>query len=202
LRGSLPKWAISLGVAVGVLLLVLVPIVSSRNRLVNKDEAVNQQFSQIQVDLQRRFDLIPNLVNATKAVLQQEQKVFSDLANARTQYGAARTEDQKVAASNTVESALGRLLVIVENYPDLKSNQTVQNLMTELEGSENRIAQERRVYNKVVTDYNRSIRRFPTNIVAGLSGFNRRPLFISTAGSSEVPKVDLGTTPSSSPSAG
>jgi LemA protein len=200
-RGGLPKWAIPVGAALAVLFLVVAPIVSSRNRLINKDEAVNQQFAQIDVDLQRRYDLIPNLVAATKAVLQQEQKVFIDIANARAQYGAARTEDDKVAASNNAESALGRLLVIVENNPDLKSNQTVQNLMTQLEGTENRIAQERRVYNEIVTDYNKSIRRFPTNIVAGISRLDRRPLLVSTAASREAPKVDLGTSPSASPSA-
>lgn len=200
-RGGLPKWVIPLGIAAGVLLLVVVPLISSRNRLVNKDEAVNQQFGQIDVGLQRRFDLIPNLAIAAKAVLKQEQDVFGEIARARTQYGGAKTEDEKVAASNSLDSALSRLLVIVESYPQLKSDQTIRDLMTQIEGSENRIAQERRTYNEIVTDYNRSIRRFPTSIVAGATGFSRRQLFIATPGSSQAPKVDLGTNPAPSPSA-
>lgn len=199
---NLPKWAIPLGIALGVLLLVIAPLISSRNRLVDKDEAVNQQYGQVDVQLQRRFDLIPNLVNATQAVLTQEQKVFGDIANARTKYGSAQSADAKAEASNELQSSLSRLLVIVENYPQLQSNQTVQNLMTGLEGTENRIAQERRTYNEVVTDYNRSIRRFPTSIVAGMSGFDRRPLLVTPTASREAPKVDLNPQPSVAPSEG
>lgn len=201
-RGGLPKWAIPLGIAFGILLLVVVPYITSRNGLVNKDEAVNQQFAQIDTVLQRRFDLIPNLATAAKAVLKQEQDVFGEIARARTQYGGATTEDQKVQASNSLDSSLSRLLVIVENYPQLKSDGTIRDLMTQIEGTENRIAQERRTYNVVVTDYNRSIRRFPTSIVAGMSGFDRRTLFVATAASKDAPRIDLGTTPSASPSAG
>ena len=199
---SLPKWAIPLGIALGILLLIVVSLISSRNRLVDKDEAVNQQYGQVDVQLQRRFDLIPNLVNATQAVLTQEQKVFGDIANARTKYGSAQSADEKAEASNELQSSLSRLLVIVENYPQLQSNQTVQNLMTGLEGTENRIAQERRTYNEVVTDYNRSIRRFPTSIVAGMSGFDRRPLLVTPTESREAPKVDLNPQPSVAPSEG
>lgn len=201
-RRGLPKWAIPVGIVLGVLLLVVVPLISSRNGLVNKDEAANQQFAQIDVVLQRRFDLIPNLATAAKAVLKQEQDVFGEIARARTQYGGAKTEDQKVAASNSLDSSLSRLLVIVESYPQLKSDGTIRDLMTAIEGTENRIAQERRTYNEVVTDYNRSIRRFPTSIVAGMSGFNRRTLFVANAASKDAPKIDLNTGPSASPSAG
>lgn len=197
---GLPKWAIPVGIVLAVLLLVVAPFVSSRNRLVNKDEAVNQQFAQVDVVLQRRFDLIPNLATAAKAVLKQEQDVFGEIARARTQYGGAKSEDQKVVASNNLDSALSRLLVIVENYPVLKSNETIQGLMAQIEGTENRIAQERRTYNEVVTDYNRSIRRFPTSIVAGMTGFNRRPLFSANAGAADAPKIDLGTSPTPAPS--
>lgn len=201
-RGRLPKWAIPLGIAFGILLLVVVPYITSRNGLVTKDEAVNQQFAQVDTVLQRRFDLIPNLATAAKAVLKQEQDVFGEIARARTQYGGAKTEDQKVEASNSLDSSLSRLLVIVENYPQLKSDGTIRDLMTQIEGTENRIAQERRTYNVVVTDYNRSIRRFPTSIVAGMSGFNRRTLFVASVGSKDAPKIDLNTTPSAAPSAG
>lgn len=192
-RGGLPKWAIPLAIVVGLLLVVVGPLISSRNRLIDKDEAVNQQFAQVDVQLQRRADLIPNLAEAVKAVLKQEQQVFGDIAKARTQYGGAATEDEKVDASNTMSNALSRLLVIVEQYPDLKSNQTVQALMVDIAGTENRIAQERRGYNAVVTDYNRSIRRFPTSIVAGMSGFDRRSLLVTPEASRDAPKVDLDT---------
>ena len=201
-RGGLPKWVIPVAIIAVPLLLLLFTFIGSRNGLVNKDEAVNQQFGQVDVAQQRRFDLIPGLVNATKAVLNQEQKVFGDIATARTQYGGARTENDKVEATNQLESSLSRLLVIVENYPQLQSNQTVQNLMTQLEGTENRIAQERRGYNEVVTDYNRSIRRFPTSIVAGMSGFERRTLFVGKQGSADPPAVnlDLNSQPVPTPS--
>lgn len=201
-RGGLPRWVIPVAIIAVPLLLLLFTFIGSRNGLVNKDEAVNQQFGQVEVAQQRRFDLIPGLVNATKAVLNQEQKVFGDIANARARLGGARTENDKVEASNQLESTLSRLLVVVENYPQLQSNQTVQNLMTQLEGTENRIAQERRGYNEVVTEYNRSIRRFPTSIVAGMSGFERRTLFTGKQGSQDPPAVnlDLNSQPAPAPS--
>lgn len=199
-RGGLPKWVIPVAVIAVPLLLLLFTFIGSRNGLVSKDEAVNQQFAQVDVQLQRRFDLIPNLANAAKAVLKQEQAVFGEIARARTQYGGARTENDKVAASNQLESSLARLLVIVEQYPQLRSDGTIRDLMTQIEGTENRIAQERRGYNEVVTTYNRSVRTFPTSIVAGMSGFDRRTLFVAAPGSTEAPKVDLDVAPSPVPS--
>jgi LemA protein len=199
---ALPTWAIPVGVVAAVLLILVLPAISARNGLVNKEEAVDTQFSQVEVAQQRRFDLIPNLSEAVKAVLKQEQTIFIEIANARARYGSAASSDAKVEASNQLESALGRLLVIVENNPTLKSDKTVSDFMVQLEGSENRISQERRVYNEVVRDYNVAVRRFPGNIAAGLFGFEKKPLFVGQPGSSEVPKVDLNVNPSPSPTAG
>ena len=199
---TLPKWAIPVGIAAAVLLLLVLPAITARNGLVSKEEAVNTQFSQVEVAQQRRFDLIPNLSEAVKAVLKQEQTIFIEIANARARYGSAASTDEKVEASNQLESALSRLLVIVENNPTLQSNKTVSDFMVQLEGSENRIAQERRLYNEQVQEYNVAVRRFPGSIAAALFGFDRKPLFVGTPGSSEVPKVDLNVNPTPSPSAG
>ncbi len=199
---SLPKWAIPAGIAAAALLLLVLPAITARNGLVSKEEAVNTQFSQVEVAQQRRFDLIPNLSEAVKAVLKQEQTIFIEIANARARYGSAASTDEKVEASNQLESALSRLLVIVENNPTLQSNKTVSDFMVQLEGSENRIAQERRRYNEMVQGYNVAVRRFPGSIAAALFGFDRKPLFVGTPGSSEVPKVDLNVNPTPSPSAG
>jgi LemA protein len=199
---TLPKWAIPAGIAAAVLLILVLPAIAARNGLVSKEEAVDTQFSQVEVAQQRRFDLIPNLTEAVKAVLKQEQTIFIEIANARARYGSAASSDAKVEASNQLESALSRLLVIVENNPTLQSNKTVSDFMVQLEGTENRINQERRVYNETVQDYNVAVRRFPGNVVAGMFGFEKKPLFVGQPGSSEVPKVDLNVTPAPSPTAG
>ncbi|MBV9486206.1 MAG: LemA family protein [Frankiaceae bacterium] len=191
------RWLIPLIVVVVIGLVVVLPIVGSYNSLVNKDQAVDTQFANVQVQLQRRVDLIPNLSNSVKAALGQERAVFGEIAQARTQYGSAGSADAKVAAANRMESALSRLLVIVEQYPKLQSNQQIRDLMVELEGTENRIAQERRDYNVAVNDYNTSVRHFPGSITAGIFGFDRRPPFEATPGSQTPPTVDLE--PSSPP---
>lgn len=137
-------------------------------------------------------------------MLTQEQQVFKDIADARSRYAGATQSgsvDEKVAASESLDSALNRLLVIVESYPQLRSNETVRDLMVQLEGTENRIAQERRRYNETVAEYNLAVRRFPGNIAAGLFGFDRKPLFRGDEGSGQAPKVDLNR-PTPSPSAG
>ncbi|MCC7289641.1 LemA family protein [bacterium] len=176
----------------GVLVLAVLYLVGMYNSLVTLEQDVANKQSQVEVVLQRRFDLIPNLVNSTKGVLAQEQKVFSDIANARTKYGnASAGSNDKVNAANELESALSRLLVVVENYPQLKSDQTVKDLMTELAGSENRIAVERQRYNDSVTIFNTRVKLFPTNILAGMLGFEAKPLFEATQGADSAPVVDL-----------
>ena len=193
---SRPRWVVPVAVVVGILLVLVLPIVSSYNRLVDRQTAVDQAFADLDAQLQRRNDLIPNLVSAVRAVLQQEQSVFGELAQARSNYAGARTQEQKIEAANQVDAGIGRLLAIFEAYPQLRSNEHVRDLQTQLEGTENRIAQARRDYNAAVTDYNRSIRRFPRNLVAGLFGFERKSLFEATSGSRTVPTVDLNPVPS------
>lgn len=191
-----PRWLIPLAVGVGVLLLVVLPVMGSYNGLVDKDENVNRQFANLDTAMQRRFDLIPQLAESVKAALRQEQTVFGEIARARTQYGNAGSSDEKVQAGSQLESALSRLLVIVEQYPQLQSNQTIQGFMVQLEGTENRIAQERRDYNDVVVDYNKAIRRFPRSLFAGLFGFERREEFQAVPGAEAPPPIDLNVTPS------
>jgi len=179
-------------IAAGVLLLIVLPIVSSYNGLVTKQESVDQSFADLDGQLQRRNDLIPNLVSAVRGILNQEQEVFGELARARSAYAGASSPEEKFAASGQVEAGIGRLLAIVENFPELRSSENVLDLQTQLEGTENRIAQARRDYNGSVTSYNVNRRRFPRSIVAGLFGFDRKPLFEADDGAREVPEVDLG----------
>ena len=177
------------------LLLVLIvggSYVSSRNEMVRKNETVKQTWSQVDVVLQRRADLIPNLVATVKGYAQQEQKVFGDIANARAGLLNARTPAAKIAANGQLDGALGRLLAIAENYPTLKSNQNFLALQDELAGTENRIAVERRRYNEAIQDYNTYIGLFPNNIFAGWAGFQRNNDYFAASGAArEVPKVDF-----------
>jgi LemA protein len=192
-------------VAGGVALLLVVVLVASYNGLVDKETAVDQSFADLDAQLQRRNDLIPNLVGAVRGILGQEQAVFGELARARSRYAGAQSDDERVAAANDISAGLGRLLAIVEAYPQLQSAQNVRDLQIQLEGTENRVAQARRDYNATTADYNRSIRRFPRAIVANLFGFDRRLLFRADPGATTPPTVDLGgppstTTPTSTPS--
>jgi len=177
------------------LLLVLIvggSYISSRNEMVRKNETVKQTWSQVDVVLQRRVDLIPNLVATVKGYAQQEQKVFGDIANARAGLLNARTPADKIAANGQLDGALGRLLAIAENYPTLKSNQNFLALQDELAGTENRIAVERRRYNEAIQDYNTYIGLFPNNIFAGWAGFQRNNDYFAASGAArEVPKVDF-----------
>lgn len=178
-------------IIIGIVVIVLIWGISSYNRFVSLNTAVDQQWAQVETQYQRRFDLIPNLVNSVKGVLTQEQKVFGDIAEARTRYSGAATVDQKVAAANDVENALGRLLVIVENYPQLRSVEAVQNLMTQLEGTENRISVERKRFNDNVAALNAATQRFPSNIMAKIFGFSPRQYFQAAQGAEAAPKVEL-----------
>lgn len=161
------------------------------NGLVRSSEGVDAQWAQVESQYQRRLDLIPNLVASVQGVMKQEQKVFGDLAAARANYAGAQGADAKAAAAGQVESAFGRLLAIMENYPQLKSADTVQSLMAELAGTENRISVERMRYNEMVRDYNVSVKTFPRTIFAGLLGFHARTMFEAAAGAENAPKVQL-----------
>jgi len=177
------------------LLLVLIvggSYVSSRNDMVRKNETIKQTWSQVDVVLQRRADLIPNLVATVKGYAQQEQKVYGDIASARAGLLNAKTPADKIAANGQLDGAISRLLLIVENYPNLKSNQNFLSLQDELAGSENRIA-ERRRYNEAIQDYNTYIGLFPNNIFAGWAGFQRNnDYFVASEPARQAPKVDFG----------
>ena len=178
-------------IIVGIIVLVALWFVSGYNRFVTLGAAVDNQWAQVEAQYQRRFDLIPNLVASTQGVLKQEQKVFGDLAEARTKYSGASSVGEKVAAANQVEGALSRLLVIVENYPQLRSVETVQTLMSQLEGSENRISVERQRFNEAVTTLNVRVKRFPSSIIASIFGVEAREYFDAAKGAEVAPKVEL-----------
>src|SRR3954470_2287784 len=177
--------------------LLLIPLGGcSYNRFVGQEEAIKSQWAQVENQLQRRNDLIPNLVETVKGTAAQEQTVFTAIANSRAKLAGATTPEQKMQAANEQESALSRLLVIVENYPQLKSNESFNRLMDELSGTENRIAVERMRYNERVQEYNTSRRRFPANVTAGIFGFKEYPLFNAPPEAERVPHVNFGRNPS------
>jgi LemA protein len=182
-------------------LIVFGQYVGVRNALVSKNEAVKAAWSQVDIVLQRRADLIPNLVQTVKGYAQQEQTVFGDIAKARSALLSAGTPQQKIAANGQLDGALGRLLLIVENYPQLKSNENFLRLQDELAGTENRIAVERRRYNDTLQDYNTYIQQFPHNVFAGWTGFKPNDAyFAASEGSREAPKVNFST-PNAAPQA-
>jgi LemA protein len=188
-----------------IALVVFGQYVSVRNTLVTKNEAVKAAWSQVDIVLQRRADLIPNLVETVKGYAKQEQTVFGDIAKARSALLSAGSPSEKIAANNQLDGAIGRLLAIVENYPQLKSNENFLRLQDELAGTENRIAVERKRYNDALQDYNTYIQKFPDNIFASWAGFKPNDAYFKAAeGSREVPKVNFGTpapqsTPQSAP---
>jgi len=168
--------------------------VSARNQMVTKNEAVKSAWSEVDVVLQRRADLIPNLVETVKGFAAQEQTVFHDIASARAALLGAKTPADKIAANGQLDGAIGRLLLIVENYPQLKSNENFLRLQDELAGTENRIAVERKRYNDTLQDYNTYVGLFPNDIFARWAGFQRNnDYFTATAASREAPKVQFPT---------
>jgi LemA protein len=180
-------------VVIGLIALVVGgKYVGTRNNMVVKSESVKSAWAQVDVVLQRRADLIPNLVETVKGFAAQEQTVFHDIAAARSALLGAQTPADKIAANGQLDGAIGRLLVIVENYPQLKSNENFLRLQDELAGTENRIAVERKRYNDTLQDYNTYIGLFPNNIFAGWAGFQRNnAYFTATEASREVPKVQF-----------
>lgn len=191
-KRSRSTWLIGGAVAVLLLLLILGgSACGTYNTLTTKQERVRTEFSNVDVQLQRRSDLIPNLVETVKGYAKQEQQVFKDIADARSRLLNAQTPNEKMAANDQVTGALGRLLVLAENYPNLKSDQQFLRLMDELAGTENRIGVARRDYNQVVQDYNTSRQQFPTVITANLLGFDRAEEFKADPAAREAPKVDF-----------
>jgi LemA protein len=193
-------------VLIVVIVIVLIALVffgqyvGVRNTLVQKNEAVKAAWSQVDIVLQRRADLIPNLVETVKGFAQQEQTVFGDIAKARSQLLSAGSPQEKIAANGQLDGALGRLLVVVENYPQLRSNENFLRLQDELTGTENRISVERKRYNDVLQDYNTYIQSFPNNIFAGWAGFKpNEAYFAASEGSKAVPKVNFANPSSAAP---
>jgi LemA protein len=181
-------------IVIAVLLVVAVAaggqFVSVRNDLVTQREAVNAAWSGVDVALQRRADLIPNLVETVKGYAKQETTVFKDIADARAALIGGRSPQEKIQANDQLSSALSRLLVISENYPQLRSNENFLRLQDEIAGTENRIAVERRKYNETLQRYNTSIQVFPNNVVAGMAGFSRNDAYFTTEpGARTAPKV-------------
>ena len=183
-------------IVIGVLLLIGVgcgvKLVGTRNDLVTQKNSIEGAWAQVDVALQRRADLIPNLVETVKGFAKQEREVMQSVADARAALVGARTPAEKIQANSQLDSALSRLLVVVENYPQLKSNENFLRLQDELAGTENRIAVERRKYNETVQRYNTTIELFPNNIAAGLFGFQRNDAYFKTEpGARTAPKVNF-----------
>src|ERR1700730_17501613 len=173
-----------------VLALVALPLTGcSYNTFVTQDEAIKAQWAQVQNQLQRRNDLIPNLVETVKGYATHEESVYKDIADARAQLLSAKSPEEKIAAANTQTSALGRLLAVVENYPQLRANEQFNRLMDELSGTENRLAVERMRYNQAIQEYNTSRRQFPGVLTARKFNFKDYPLFEAPPAAQQVPKV-------------
>lgn len=188
------KFAIFILALVIVVLLAFSQYVSTKNTLVAKNEAVKSAWSQVDVVLQRRADLIPNLVETVKGITKQEQAVFGEIAQARSQLLSAGSPADKIAANQRLDGALGRLLAIAENYPQLKSSENFLRLQDELAGTENRIAVERKRYNDTLQDYNTYVQQFPHSVFAKWAGFQpNTQYFTASEASRTVPKVDFST---------
>jgi LemA protein len=186
------KVLVVIGVLVLIVLMLFGQYVGIKNTLVTKNEAVKAAWSQVDIVLQRRADLIPNLVETVKGYAQQEVTVFGDIAKARSALLSAQTPSDKIAANGQLDGALGRLLLVVENYPQLKSNENFLRLQDELAGTENRIAVERQRYNDALKDYNTYVQQFPNSVYAGWAGFKpNEAYFAASEGSREVPKVNF-----------
>jgi len=181
-----------------VLILVIVGVafggkfVGMRNDLVTQNEGIRAQWAQVDVALQRRADLIPNLVETVKGFARHETEIFTAIANARAAMAGAKNPQERIAANDQLSGALGRLLVVTENYPQLRSNENFLRLQDELAGTENRISVERRKYNEALEHYNAQIQKFPYNVVASMSGLTRNDAYFQTEpGARQVPKVQF-----------
>lgn len=184
------KWLV-IGIVIAIVLIMAISLFGSYNQLVQQQEAVKSAFSTIDVQLQRRSDLIPNLVNTVKGYSIHEQEILTNIADARAKLSGAGTTQERLEGESELSSALNRLLVVVENYPELKADANFQQLADELSGTENRISVARKDYNDAVTAYNTSIRTYPTKLLAGIFGFDAEPYFEAADGAQQVPTVDF-----------
>lgn len=186
------KVLVIIGSILAPIILIGLMLAGSYNGLVGKYAEVEQAQAKIDATLQRRYDLIPNVVNSVKGYMTHEKEIFTQIADARAKIGSNASANEKQEAQTQLDSAISRLLVVQENYPQLKANEQVQSLITELEGTENRIFVARNDYNKVTTDYNKKIRSFPTNIIAGMFNFEKVNLIeASKEAQTTVPKVQF-----------
>lgn len=176
-------------VVIAVLALMLIP---SYNGFVNSEENVEQAYAQVENQLQRRLDLIPNLVETVKGFAKQEKDVIDSVTEARARLAGAGSPQDQAAANDELSGALSRLLVVVENYPELKSDANFRQLMDELAGTENRLSVARQDYNNEVADYNRKVKRFPGAMLAGIFGFDEKEYFKADAAAQDAPEVDFG----------
>jgi LemA protein len=182
----------ALWIVLGVLALGFLMGISKYNKLVTYNEMIGERWAQVENVLQRRYDLIPNLVNTVKGYAKHERQLLEEVTRLRSQWGQAKTTNQKMSAATGLESVLGRLMVVVERYPDLKANQNFLRLQDELAGTENRIAVERKRYNEAIRDYNITLRRFPANIIGGMFGFEKSTAYFESAEEAKTaPKVQF-----------
>ncbi|WP_454051894.1 LemA family protein [Clostridium sp. Marseille-Q7071] len=178
-------------IVVVVFAIMLFPVVGTYNKLVSLDQQVKTAEANIDAQLQRRSDLIPNLVSTVQGYASQEKEIFTSIAESRAKLSGAQTVEERANADAELSNALSRLLVVVERYPELKSNQNFKDLTIALEGTENRIAIGREDYNRIVSEYNSKRRKFPTNIVASMFGFDEKQFYKAAEGAKEVPKVEF-----------
>ena len=181
----------TVAILIGIVLALGIAFVGMYNGLVQRQVAVDTAWAQVENVLQRRADLIPNLVSTVKGFAKHEKDILEKLAQARSQYAGARTVDDKIKAANAMEGSLARLMVIVENYPNLKANESFARLMDELAGTENRIAVERMRYNEAVQNFNTTIRRIPYNLLSGAMGFKAKTFFQAAPEARAVPKASF-----------
>ncbi|WP_342598824.1 LemA family protein [Psychrobacillus sp. FSL H8-0483] len=175
-------------VIIAIFAVILIP---SYNGFVDGEENVNNAYAQVENQLQRRLDLIPNLVNTVKGFASHEEEVLGNIADARSRLAGASTPEEQAVANDELTGALSRLLVVVENYPDLKADASFRQLMDELAGTENRLTVARQDYNNIVSDYNKKVKRLPGSIVASIFGFDEKEYFKADAAAKEAPKVDF-----------
>ncbi|AVK85966.1 LemA family protein [Lysinibacillus sp. B2A1] len=180
-----------IGIIIIILFLLALLFIPKYNSLVTAEESVDSKWAQVENQLQRRYDLIPNLVESVKGYAKHEQDIISSISEARSQMGNARTPEEQAVANDALNGALSRLLVVVENYPNLKADANFRQLMDELAGTENRLAVAREDYNNEVQAFNKNVKRFPGNLMAGMFGFEQKEYFKATAGSEKAPSIDF-----------
>lgn len=180
---------------IGIIVIILVVLsflfIPKYNSLVTAEEGVDSKWAQVENQLQRRFDLIPNLVESVKGYTNHEKEVIASITDARTQMGSAQSPKEQAAANDALNGALSRLLVVVENYPNLKADANFRQLMDELAGTENRLAVAREDYNNEVQAFNKAVKRFPGNLIAGMFGFEQKEYFKAATGAEKTPSIDF-----------